>query len=216
MINKSIISSVFVDFDGTLINSIESLYTSYCQFLGLYHIEGNRDEFNALNGPSTFEIVDILRAKHSLPHEVKDLYSKYIEITKRNYSNSEAFSDAELFLSTLHRQGKKMVLVTSGRAEMCLPLIEKLNWKRYFSDFVWGENVKHSKPAPDIYIEACHRVGAEKSIIIVIEDSLNGIRAARAAGLTVFGLAIDFSEDDLTRAGATKVFKNLTHVLEEF
>ena len=109
-----------------------------------------------------------------------------------------------------------MVLVTSGRAEMCLPLIEKLNWKRYFSDFVWGENVKHSKPAPDIYIEACHRVGAEKSIIIVIEDSLNGIRAARAAGLTVFGLAIDFSEDDLTRAGATKVFKNLTHVLEEF
>jgi len=216
MIKKSTVTCVFVDFDGTLINSIDSLYKSYCQFLGLYLIEGNKDEFNALNGPSTLEIVEILRAKHRLSQQVTDCYSKYIEIIKTNYNNSEAFSDSEIFLSSLHLQGKKLVLVTSSRAENCLPLIEKFKWKKYFSDLVWGEDVKHSKPSPDIYLEAYRRMGVQKNNIIVIEDSLNGVRAAHAAGLVAWGLAIDFSEDDLKGAGATKVFKNLTHVLEEF
>ena len=212
----SIVTCVFIDFDGTLINSIDSLYKSYCDLVGFYGLEGNKDEFNSLNGPSTFEIVEILKAKHGLAHEVKDIYEKYIEIIKTNYSNSEAFSDSEIFLSALHEQRKKLVLATSNRAEMCLPIIEKFNWKRYFTDFVWGEDVNHSKPSPDIYIEACRRVGVQNNQIVVIEDSINGVKAAHAAGLAVFGLSIDFSENELKKAGATKVFKNLFQTLGDF
>lgn len=212
----SIVTCVLIDFDGTLINSIDSLYKAYCELVGLYGLEGNKEEFNSLNGPSIFEIVEILKAKHELAHEVKDIYEKYIEIIKRNYRNSEAFSDSEIFLSSLYEQGKKLVLVTSSRAEMCLPIIEKFNWKRYFADFVWGEDVKHSKPSPDIYLEACKRAGVPNNHIVVIEDSLNGVKAAHAAGLAVYGLSIDFSEKDLKEAGAIKVFKNLCQTLVSF
>ncbi len=214
--NMSIVTCVLIDFDGTLINSIDSLYKSYCELVNLYGLEGRKEEFNFLNGPSTFEIVEILKAKHGIAHEVKDIYERYIEIIKRNYSNSEAFSGSEIFLSSLYEQGKKLILVTSSRAEMCLPIIEKFNWKRYFTDFVWGEDVKHSKPSPDIYIEACRRVGVQNNQIVVIEDSINGVKAAHAAGLAVFGLSIDFSENELKKAGAKKVFQNLNELMGIF
>lgn len=214
--NISTVTCVLIDFDGTLINSIDSLYRSYCELVGLYGIEGSRGEFNSLNGPSTFEIVEILKAKYELSHEVKEIYEQYIEIIKRNGVNSEPFSDSEIFLSSLYEKGKKLVLVTSSRADVCLPIIKKFNWKRFFTDFVWGEDVKHSKPSPDIYLEAYRRAGVPNNNILVIEDSLNGVKAAHAAGLAVFGLSIDFSEKDLKKAGATKVFKSLCHILEDF
>ena len=212
----SIVTCVLIDFDGTLINSIDSLYRSYCELVNHYGIESNRDEFDSLNGPSTFEIAKIIKVKHGLSHDVKEIYKKYIELININYRNSEAFSDSEMFLSSLHNQGKKLVLVTSSRAEMCLPIIEKFKWKRYFSDYVWGDDVNHSKPSPDIYFEACRRVGVQNEQIVVIEDSLNGVKSAHTAGLSVFGLSIYFSEDDLRKSGASKIFKNLRQSLGIF
>jgi HAD superfamily hydrolase (TIGR01509 family) len=212
----SIATCVLIDFDGTLINSLDSLYKSYCELLGFYGHTGKKEEFNSLNGPSIIEIVKILKTKYGLFDEENDIYERYTEIIKRNYNNADAFNDSEIFLSSLYQQGKKIVLVTSSRAEMGFPLIEKLNWKRYFTSFVWGEDVKQSKPSPEIYIEACRRAGTPKNNIIVIEDSLNGVKAAHAAGLNVFGLSIDCSEEDLRKAGASKVFKNLGQILNDF
>lgn len=214
--NMSKFSCVLIDFDGTLINSIASLYKSYYELVALYGIEGNKEEFNSLNGPSTFEIVEILKTKHELPHEVNDIYSSYVKIINNNYSTSEAFSDSERLLSFLYQQGKKLILVTSSRAEVCLPILDRLDWKKYFIDFVWGENVKHSKPSPDIYLEAIRRAGLPKNNIVVIEDSINGVKSAHSAGLVVLGLNIDFSEDDLRKAGAFRIFTSLCHIIEEF
>jgi beta-phosphoglucomutase-like phosphatase (HAD superfamily) len=52
--------------------------------------------------------------------------------------------------------------------------------------------------------------------IVVIEDSVNGVKAAHTAGLAVLGLNIDFSEKDLRTAGAIKVFTNLSQTLQNF
>jgi beta-phosphoglucomutase-like phosphatase (HAD superfamily) len=212
--NISRVTSVFIDFDGTLINSIDNLYDSYCDLLNIYGLKGSKEEFNILNGPSTFEVVEILKAKHRLLDTEKNIYENYIEIIKKNYGKSEAFSDSEMFLSSLYERGKKLVLVTSSRAEMCLPIIERLNWRRFFTAFVWGENVKHSKPFPDIYLEACRQLRVQNCEVVAIEDSINGVKAAHSAGLVVFGLSIDFNKKDLEEAGATKVFDCLSHVLD--
>ena len=74
MNNKQFCKYIFVDFDGTLIDSIENLYIAYRQLLKLYKIEGNRNEFNDLNGPSTFEIVEILKLKYHLLATTKEIY----------------------------------------------------------------------------------------------------------------------------------------------
>ena len=52
-----------------------------------------------------------------------------------------------------------------------------------FRAVVSSDEVSHGKPAPDVFLEAARRIGAEPSTTLVIEDSLNGLRAARAAGM---------------------------------
>jgi HAD superfamily hydrolase (TIGR01509 family) len=213
MNKKPLIKCVFVDFDGTLIDSIKGLYKAYMELLELYEIEGNKNEFNGLNGPSTFEIVEILKEKHDLLPTTNEIYDKYIELIDKNYSESKAFKDSESFLLKLNNQKIKTVLVTSSRSIACLPIINRLGWESYIDSYVWGEDVKNSKPSPDIYLKALKQANVESNEVIVIEDSVNGVLSASDAGLIVFGLSIDFKEDDLLKAGAQRVFCNLSSVL---
>jgi HAD superfamily hydrolase (TIGR01509 family) len=57
-----------------------------------------------------------------------------------------------------------------------------------FHAIVSAEDVAHPKPAPDIYIEACRRLGAEPARSVALEDSQTGVKAAVAAGLYVIGV----------------------------
>jgi HAD superfamily hydrolase (TIGR01509 family) len=50
---------------------------------------------------------------------------------------------------------------------------------------VSADDVAHGKPAPDVYLEAARRLGVEPGRCLVVEDSANGLRAARAAGMVV-------------------------------
>jgi HAD superfamily hydrolase (TIGR01509 family) len=54
-----------------------------------------------------------------------------------------------------------------------------------FRVVVSSDEVEHGKPAPDVYLEAARRLGVDPADCLVVEDSLNGVRAARAAGMTV-------------------------------
>ena len=74
-----------------------------------------------------------------------------------------------------------------------------------------GTEVEHGKPAPDVFLLAAERMGAAPARTAVIEDSVNGVLAGCAAGMTVFGFAGLVSADDLTAAGAAHTF---THMRE--
>jgi HAD superfamily hydrolase (TIGR01509 family) len=54
-----------------------------------------------------------------------------------------------------------------------------------FRVIVSSDEVSHGKPAPDVFLEAARRLGAEPTTTLVVEDSLNGVKAGRAAGMTV-------------------------------
>ena len=55
----------------------------------------------------------------------------------------------------------------------------------FFDVVIGGDKVKVSKPEPDIFIYACERLNVSQMKALVLEDSENGIRAARAAGIPV-------------------------------
>lgn len=57
-----------------------------------------------------------------------------------------------------------------------------------FEVWVAAEDVVHGKPAPDLYLAACHRLGVDPAEVVAFEDSRVGVDAARAAGLTVVGI----------------------------
>ena len=68
-----------------------------------------------------------------------------------------------------------------------------------FDAVVTSSDVEHSKPAPDIYLLACERLGVDPSAALALEDSASGVAAAKAAGLTCIAVP-QFAETDVSAA----------------
>jgi HAD superfamily hydrolase (TIGR01509 family) len=81
-----------------------------------------------------------------------------------------------------------------------------------FDVIVTSDDVEHAKPAPDIYLLACERLGVAPADALALEDSASGIAAAKAAGLTVIGVP-QFAETDAS--AADRVIDSLEELLLE-
>lgn len=85
-------------------------------------------------------------------------------------------------LEELARRGLPAVLATSTGRATALRYLELAGVSRYFKGAVCGDEVEHSKPAPDIFLRAAALAGAAPGQCMVLEDSPNGLRAGAAAG----------------------------------
>lgn len=96
----------------------------------------------------------------------------------------------EPLIATLHHHGVKTAVVTSSN----IPKMEsvyryQMGFCSLFDAILTSEDFERSKPDPDCYIKAAQRLENENDECIVFEDSFNGLKSGRAAGMTVVGLA---------------------------
>jgi beta-phosphoglucomutase-like phosphatase (HAD superfamily) len=103
-------------------------------------------------------------------------------------------------------------LATSGHRRYVDLALATAGIPRVFEAEVTGELVEHGKPAPDTFLVAAELLGLPPVDCLVLEDSPNGVRSARAAGAKVFAIRHLVSEDDLYAAGADRVFSSLFDV----
>jgi beta-phosphoglucomutase family hydrolase len=88
-------------------------------------------------------------------------------------------------------------------------IIEKLGCKDFFSAIVCGEDVKHGKPHPEVFLQCARSLNAPPQRCVVFEDAHVGIEAARAGGMKVIGVATTHPADTLHDAD------RVTHRLDE-
>jgi len=88
----------------------------------------------------------------------------------------------EIFM-WLRSQGARVAVASSTKLATVEYELKMAGLYEYFDVIVGGDLVKKSKPEPDIYLHACHLLGAEPESCFAIEDSYNGIRAASGAGM---------------------------------
>jgi HAD superfamily hydrolase (TIGR01509 family) len=87
-------------------------------------------------------------------------------------------------------------------------ILTSLRVREHFPVIVGGDDVQHGKPAPDIFLRCADLLGVPPDRCAVIEDSANGVRAARAAGMTAIGMR--------TAATATLVLDGCLAVVDSF
>lgn len=76
-------------------------------------------------------------------------------------------------------------LASSAHREVIDAALEALGLADAFAVIVSSDEVEHGKPAPDVYVEAARRLDVRPDACLAVEDSLNGVLAARAAGMAV-------------------------------
>lgn len=106
----------------------------------------------------------------------------------------------ENYVKSLRGRGVKTAVVTSSNmAKMENVYRKRPEFKTYFDAILTSEDFAESKPSPDCYQMAAQRFGLTKDECVVFEDSFNGLKSGRAAGMYVVGLATTNSPESIAQ-----------------
>jgi len=86
-------------------------------------------------------------------------------------------------LSVLTKKGIKTAVATSNNRSIAENYMKQAGFTNSFDAVVCGDSIQRSKPAPDIYLAAAQNLGVDPSTCMGVEDSVNGVRSVRAAGM---------------------------------
>ena len=104
----------------------------------------------------------------------------------------------EQYIARLRQAGVKTAVVTSSNLpKMQAVYASRPEFKTLFDAILTAEDFERSKPDPDCYLKAARRFGAAPADCVVFEDSFNGLKSGRAAGMFVVGLATTNSADSI-------------------
>lgn len=192
------------DLDGVLIDS-EGLYTQFWNEIERVYPTGVRDFAHVIKGNALFKILntyfpdsdvqaDITRRVHEFEDEIR--YPVYHGVRE--------------FLSSLRSRGFKTAVVTSSDDVKMSSLWSQLpDLKDYFDIVITGSVVTRSKPDPQGYLLAAHRLGCDPGDCYVFEDSFQGLEAGMASGATVIALATSNPRGSL-KGKAHEIIDNFT------
>lgn len=199
------IKTVIFDMDGVIVDTEPvHRYAYYLQFSEL-NIEVPEEMYTSFTGFSTRNTFQTLKSHFpSVEQEVEDLIQR-----KRNIFNDAFDTKEDLFLldgvedliKDLYHNGIQLILASSASKVTIERVFTRFSLHQYFTDIVSGEDFPQSKPDPAIFIHAASLSKAPKEECIIIEDSTNGIKAAKAAGIYCVGYKSEHSNlQDLSQA----------------
>jgi len=108
----------------------------------------------------------------------------------------------------------KTCLASSTKREVALRYLKMADVYNYFDDFTCGDEIENGKPAPDIFLKAAGKLGADITESLVLEDSINGINAGLSAGARVIMVPDTIEPTDEIRKKVDAVEPDLEGVIE--
>jgi len=172
-------------------------YAYYKQFEEL-NIDVTEAMYTSFTGFSTRNTFQTLKEQFQLTHEVEDLIQRKRSIFNDAFDTKE---DLELLegvralIEDLHQNGIQLILASSASKVTIDRVFNRFGLHDFFTHIVSGEDFPKSKPHPAIFEHAASLSIAPKENCIVIEDSTNGVKAAKSAGIYCVGYISEHSKD---------------------
>ncbi|MGB3612756.1 MAG: HAD-IA family hydrolase [Elainellaceae cyanobacterium] len=181
------ITHVIFDVDGLLLDT-EPLIAAIAQTIAArYGKSLDRDTLAQTAGRNAQDSAQILVDRLALPLTRNAYLAEKAALVEQIYPKAKAKPGAQALVTHLHRCGTKQAIATSSaRRHFELKTLHH-DWFDVFDCVITGDdpNIGAGKPAPDIFLIAAQRLGAPPHSCLVVEDSLAGVAAARAAGMAV-------------------------------
>ncbi len=210
------IDAVVFDLDGLLLDSEQFWDTVREQYVhdrgGRWHERAQRD----MMGMSSTEWSRYVHGELGVPDPPEEIVREILgRMMDRYREHLPVIPGAREAVERLAARWP-LGLASSSNRELIDLALELLGVPNLFEVTVSSEEVDRGKPAPDVYLEAASRLGVESTRAAAIEDSHNGIRAARAAGMRVIAIPNPhFPPDEEALAQADVVLRSLEELKPE-
>lgn len=198
------IQTVIFDMDGVIVDTEPVHQYAYYQHFKELDIEVSPELYASFTGNSTRNVFQKLKEVFHLTDDVEKLI-----LRKRSLFNEAFDTKPDLYLiegvekliKDLHASGMELILASSASKGTIERVFTRFNLHPYFTHKVSGEDFPKSKPDPAIFVHAAQLSMYPITNAVVIEDSTNGVAAAKGAGLKCIGYnSVHSKFQDLSKA----------------
>src|SRR5690606_10843304 len=184
------LKSVLFDMDGVIVDTEPLHYKAYYRMFDDVNIQVSNELYASFTGQSTLSICKILCQKFNLNLGPETLVDIKREHFKHLFDSDMSLSLIDGVLDLIkdyHKNKLLLVLASSASMQNIHNIFERFDLDQYFIAKISGADLKQSKPHPEIFEAAAMAAFCKPSECMVIEDSTNGIQAAKAAGIYCVG-----------------------------
>lgn len=179
------IEAVIFDMDGVLIDTEPLHYRCWKEILKeRYKVDLDYEVYMPCIGSTRGFLRDLIRENYGIDFNNLDEMNAIMKEKKAQIIKEEGFPQmpgVKEALKQLCERGLKLAVASSSPENEIREAMTKLDLIQYFDSLTSGDQVEHPKPAPDTFLLAAKRLGMEADKCLVIEDSTNGGKAAKAA-----------------------------------
>ena len=197
------IKAVIFDMDGVILDSEPIHYNVEKKIMNNNNLDFQFEDHARYVGQTTRDLWDDLCIRHKLPEGAEKLAA----IDCHNYLNElkhgkiVPITGVVNLINELYSKGIKLIVASSAVRENIEVVLEKFDLNKYFLGYVSGQDVRKTKPNPDIFLKAAERIDVQPENCLVIEDAKHGVEAAKSAGMTCIGFRnLNSGNQDLSKA----------------
>jgi len=200
------IQAVIFDMDGVLTDSEPLICMAAVTMFREKGLVVQPEDFLPFVGTGEDRYIGGVAEKYHFPIDLKAAkhrtYEIYLALVPEKL---RAFPGAQNLVRNCRSAGLKTAVASSAdlvkiEANLRQIGLPPADW----SAIVCAEDVVHKKPAPDIFLAAARKIGLSPAQCVVIEDAVNGVQAAKAAGMRCVAVAQTFAADKLAAADLVK------------
>jgi len=194
------IKAILFDMDGVVVDS-ENLYSqSEKKLLAQYGVKFNQSDWYYIKGCTEKQFYDLVYAKFNINIPRDQLIDKGRNFLKNIFTQKLDYMNGFNEIHSIFKKQYKLALVTSTGPELVNHIDSLLSIYEKFDIVITSKDTTIHKPQPEPYLIAMKRLQLEPNQCIVFEDSIQGIKAGKAAGSYVIALEGSLEKEVLTEA----------------
>jgi HAD superfamily hydrolase (TIGR01509 family) len=178
------VAAVIFDLDGVIVDSEIWWHEERAAWAAARGLAWTEADTRALMGANTAGWARIMRERLGLAEaDEATIAESIVTRVAERYADGAPIIDGAV--GTVHRIAATwpVAIASSAHRQVIDAALDATGLRATISVVVSSDEVAHGKPAPDVYLEAARRLGVATPGCLVIEDSINGLRAGRAAGM---------------------------------
>jgi HAD superfamily hydrolase (TIGR01509 family) len=179
------IEAIIFDMDGVIVDSEVYWLRAREEFAHARGLGWTDDDQRACMGRSTLEWAHVMHDRLRLDMSLDDIMAEVIQLVRAQYDAHMPTRPGAIDAIHHAAAGYKVGLASGSATPLIKYVTQKLGIDKVLQVMVYGDDLERGKPAPDIYLRAAELLGVSPAHCLGIEDSGNGIRALRAAGMKI-------------------------------
>jgi beta-phosphoglucomutase-like phosphatase (HAD superfamily) len=206
----TLLQALVFDLDGVVVDSHPTHKQAWKQFLSSVGVTATDEELEiVLEGQKREDLLKHFLGELS-PQQVSDYGAEKDSLFRHSMHELRTTRGFSSFFSAVQAARLPVALASSASHSRVDKVLTQFDLKGSFRVVVTGDDVPRSKPDPSIFLLAARGLQIRPCNILVCEDAVNGVQAAKSAGMKCLAIAANGREPLLRNAGADKVVPDFT------